>query len=44
MAKNLSEMSLAELWELFPVYLTEHQDCWSDWYEEELNDLKIFCP
>lgn len=44
MAKNLSEMSLAELWELFPIYLTEHQDCWSDWYEEELNDLKTLLP
>lgn len=35
MDKNLSEMSLEELWELFPIYLTEHQDCWANWYEEE---------
>lgn len=31
MDKKLSEMSLEELWELFPIYLTEHQDCWSSW-------------
>lgn len=40
MSKKLSEMSLEELWELFPIYLTEHQDCWFKWYEEEQNILK----
>lgn len=25
MGKKLSEMSLEELWELFPIFLTEHQ-------------------
>lgn len=35
MSKPLSEMSLEELWELFPIFLTEHCDCWADWYVEE---------
>ena len=35
MRKKLSEMSLAELWQLFPIYLTEHRDCWKDWYAAE---------
>ena len=44
MAKSLSEMSLEELWKLFPIYLTEHQDSWSKWYEEEANTLKSILP
>lgn len=35
MGKRLSEMSLQELWELFPIFLTEHRACWKDWYLEE---------
>ena len=27
MIKKLSEMSLEELWKLFPIFLTEHQEC-----------------
>lgn len=44
MAKSLSEMSLEELWELFPIYLTEHQECWGQWYEEERDTLKNILP
>lgn len=33
--KPLSEMSLEELWQLFPIFLTPHQDCWAEWYREE---------
>ena len=33
--KKLYEMSLEELWTLFPIYLTEHKDYWTQWYEEE---------
>jgi len=40
MKKRLSEMSLEELWQLFPIFLTEHQDCWKEWYFEEENLLK----
>jgi len=42
MKKKLSEMSLEELWQLFPIFLTEHQDCWEDWYIEEESLLKKF--
>lgn len=38
--KKLWEMSLEELWRLFPVSLTEHKDCWKDWYGEEEAFLK----
>lgn len=33
--KSLSEMTLEELWELFPIILTEHNREWKNWYEEE---------
>jgi len=37
---KLSEMTLEELWQLFPIYLTEHQSCWQEWYSEEERLLK----
>ncbi len=40
MGKKLSEMNLEELWRLFPIYLTEHQSCWQEWYSEEESLLK----
>lgn len=40
MRKKLSEMSLEELWQLFPVFLTEHRAYWKDWYVEEESLLK----
>lgn len=40
MSKKLSEMSLEELWQLFPIILTEHKDDWSKWYKEEENLLE----
>jgi len=33
--KILSEMSLEELWQLFPIVLIAHRDEWAEWYEEE---------
>ncbi|SBV98457.1 conserved hypothetical protein [uncultured Eubacteriales bacterium] len=39
MSKPLSEMSLEELWKLFPIQLTEHQDCWKEWYQTEIDHL-----
>ena len=39
MKKKLSELSLEELWKLFPIMLTSHQSCWKDWYLEEKNYL-----
>ena len=35
MSKKLTEMSLEELWQLFPIILTEHQEYWKEWYLEE---------
>ena len=44
MGKKLSEMSLEELWHLFPIFLTEHQTCWKEWYSEEEIFLKNAMP
>ncbi len=37
-------MTLEELWELFPIVLTEHKSCWADWYREEIAALKDVLP
>lgn len=42
--KKLSEMTLEELWELFPIFLTEHKDCWSEWYQEEKEYILKLIP
>lgn len=50
MGKKLSEMTLEELWELFPICLVEHKAEWNNYYlkmEEYLksglyNDCRIF--
>jgi len=34
--KSLEEMTLEELWQLFPIQLEEHNPEWALWYEEEL--------
>ena len=44
MKKHLSEMTLEELWELFPIYLTEYQPCWETWYTEESAVLQHILP
>ena len=31
----LLKMSLQELWQLFPINLTQHNPLWKEWYEEE---------
>ena len=33
--KNLKDMSLSGLWELFPIILQEHNPNYTAWYEEE---------
>lgn len=35
MPKPLSEMTLEELWELFPIILKEHNPAYREWYLEE---------
>lgn len=42
--KQLSEMTIEELWRLFPIYLTEHNSSWMRWYAEELCTLKRILP
>jgi GrpB-like predicted nucleotidyltransferase (UPF0157 family) len=44
MGKKLSEMSIEELWQLFPIILTEHNDVWSVWYQEEKEILASLLP
>ena len=44
MIPSLEEMSLEELWQLFPIFLRKHQDECKDWYEEERLQLLSFLP
>ncbi len=44
MSKKLSEMTLEELWQLFPIVLAEHNQCWANWYAEEVEQLEGFLP
>ena len=46
MGKELSDMTLEELWELFPIFLVEHDEAWRQQYEEiegRLNELLSDC-
>ena len=44
MGKKLCEMTLEELWELFPIVLTEHDDRWDEYFAEESEKLKAVLP
>ena len=44
MSPSLEEMSLEELWQLFPIFLREHQAVWKEWYETERLRLLSFLP
>ena len=44
MSPSLEKMSLEELWQLFPIFLREHQADWKDWYAEERLWLLSFLP
>ena len=35
MNKKFEQMSLKELWQLFPIFLVKHNKEWIKWYEEE---------
>ncbi len=37
--KDLSEMTLDELWQLFPIILSEHNPEWFTWYSDEKENL-----
>lgn len=42
--KHLSEMTLEELWQLFPIVLSKHRDEWKEWYGEEKALLTEILP
>ena len=44
MSKSLSEMSLDELWQLFPIILKEHNPEYRNWYLEEKEKLEKVLP
>ncbi len=44
MNKKIFEMSLEELWQLFPIFLTGHDERWAKWYAEEERILKECLP
>ncbi|MCH5325357.1 MAG: GrpB family protein [Eubacterium sp.] len=44
MGKSLSDMTLEELWKLFPITLTEHNEKWAEWYAEEEKRLAGILP
>ena len=37
-------MSIEELWQLFPIFLTEHKPCWDSWYAAEKAFLSEILP
>ena len=39
MAKELKDMTLEELWELFPIVLSSHDPLWAEWVKEEISIL-----
>lgn len=39
MNKKLEKMKLKELWQLFPIFLVEHNKEWIKWYEEERENM-----
>ncbi len=44
MKKQLNEMTLEELWQLFPIVLEPHRDCWTQWYAAEEKQLWQLLP
>lgn len=40
MGKDLSEMTLEELWELFPIILKEHKPEYKEWYLNERENIE----
>lgn len=35
---------MEELWRLFPIFLTEHQNIWKTWYNDEAKRLESILP
>lgn len=35
---------MEELWQLFPIVLVEHRECWAKWYRDEVTALEKVLP
>ncbi|MBM7094002.1 GrpB family protein, partial [Streptomyces sp. S12] len=44
MSNSLSDLSLEELWQLFPIQLVAPRPKWQTWYAEEERRLKHLLP
>ncbi len=44
MGKKLCEMTLQELWRLFPISLVPHRECWAEYYAQEKSALEKKLP
>ncbi len=44
MTKKLTEMSIEELWRLFPITLSRHKSYWGEWYALEAKELGKILP
>ncbi|EJZ69290.1 MAG: GrpB family protein [Lachnoanaerobaculum sp.] len=44
MNRKLEEMSLKELWQLFPIFLVKYNKAWIQWYEEERKSILSIVP
>ena len=44
MNKKFEQMSLKELWQLFPIFLVKHNKEWTKWYEEERKSILLALP
>lgn len=44
MDRTLTDLTLEELWQLFPVTLVSHREDWKDWYLEEKARLQKILP
>ncbi|MBQ4088912.1 MAG: GrpB family protein [Clostridia bacterium] len=44
MGKKLSEITLEELWQLFPIFLVEPRAEWQQWYAQQKSSLEKLLP
>ena len=44
MAKSLEQMTLEELWQLFPIALVPHNPSWEAWYQQQKCNLLALLP
>ena len=44
MTKKLNEMSIEELWQLFPIFLVKHNEKWKSWFDIEKKIILSIIP